>query len=198
MMTRRSFLTIASLTSVLSGLVGLFAPGQMGLLFGLTLDDVAVAEVRLLGAAYLGYAAIAWLARGVTDRAAVRAIALGSAASWAISAVVTVTAIVSALIGWPGVAARRRGSRFRGGLDVRCAPCTSHGRRYLMAATAPSATGPSLGRAGHSRSSDSYPSACTLEPATTMRRSGSFRSFRSPGSAPCWPSAGREIRSAGS
>ena len=102
MISRQSFMTIAALTSILSGLVGLFAPGQMGLLFGLTLDDVAVAEVRLLGAAYLGYAAIAWLARGVTDRKAVSAIALGSAASWAISAVVTVTAMVSGLVGWQG------------------------------------------------------------------------------------------------
>ena len=102
MISRQSFTTVAALTSVLSGLVGLFAPGQMGLLFGLTLDDVAVAEVRLLGAAYLGYATLAWFARDVTDLAAVRAIALGSAASWAISAVVTVTAIISGLIGWQG------------------------------------------------------------------------------------------------
>ena len=99
MISRQSFMTIAALTSILSGLVGLFAPGQMGLLFGLALDDVAVAEVRLLGAAYLGYAVLNWLARNVTDRAAVRAIALGNAVSWAISAIVTAVVLVTGLAG---------------------------------------------------------------------------------------------------
>jgi hypothetical protein len=99
MMNRQSFMTIAAGVSVLSGVGGLVAPVQMGALFGITLDDVAVGQVRLLGAAYLGYAAIAWFARDVTDRAAAGAIALGSAVSWAISAIVTVTIIVTGLPG---------------------------------------------------------------------------------------------------
>lgn len=96
-MNRQSFMTIAAGVSVVSALALLVTPAQMGALFGVTLDDVGVAQSRLLGAAYLGYAAIAWFARNVTDRAVVRAIALGSAVSWAISAIVTVTVVGTGL-----------------------------------------------------------------------------------------------------
>src|SRR5215203_888066 len=104
----KSLLIIAAAVSVASGFAGLFAPAQMGAVFGMTLDDVAVSQARLLGASYLGYAVIAWFARDVTDPAAVRAIAVGSAASWAISAVVTATVLTSGLAGsqaWVLVAA---------------------------------------------------------------------------------------------
>lgn len=96
-MNMRTFMTIAAGVSVVSGLASLFAPTQMAALFGITLDDIAISQARLLGAAYLGYAAIAWFARDVRDRAAVRAIALGSAVSWAISGIVTGIAIVTGL-----------------------------------------------------------------------------------------------------
>jgi hypothetical protein len=96
-MSRQSFMTFAAGVSVLSGLAGLFAPSQLGAVFGMSLDDVAVSQARLLGAAYLGYAAIVWFARDVTDPAAVRAIALGNAVSWAISAIVTAVVIASGL-----------------------------------------------------------------------------------------------------
>ena len=99
MMNRQSLMTIAAGVSIISGLAGLFAPAQLAALFGVTLDDVAMSQARLLGAAYLGYAAIAWLARDVTDRAAVRAIALGSALSWAISAIVTAMIVITGLAG---------------------------------------------------------------------------------------------------
>jgi hypothetical protein len=107
MMSRRSFMTIAAGVSVLSGVAGLLVPAQMGAVFGLTLDDIAVSQARLLGAAYLGYAAISWFGRDVTDPAAARAIALGSAASWVMSATVTITVIVTGVAGlqaWPLVA----------------------------------------------------------------------------------------------
>jgi hypothetical protein len=99
MMNRQSFMTIAAGVSVLGGLADLLAPAQTAALFGITFDDVAVSQARLLGAAYLGYAAIVWFARDVTDRAAARAIALGNAVSWAISAIITVTIIVAGLVG---------------------------------------------------------------------------------------------------
>ena len=98
-MNLQSLMTIAAGTSIMSGLALLFVPAQLGALFGATLDDVASSQARLLGAAYLGYATIAWFARNVMDRAAVRAIALGSAVSWAISAIVTVTAVITGLTG---------------------------------------------------------------------------------------------------
>jgi hypothetical protein len=97
MMHVRSFMTISAGVSIVSALALLVTPAQMGALFGVTLDDVGVGQSRLLGAAYIGYAAIAWFAKDVTDRAAVRAIALGSSVSWAISAIVTVTVAATGL-----------------------------------------------------------------------------------------------------
>jgi hypothetical protein len=98
-MSRRSFMTVAAAVSVVSGVGGLLVPAQLGAVFGLTLNDIAISQERLLGAAYLGYGAIAWLSRDITDRAAVRAIALGSAVSWAVSAIITVAIIVPGLVG---------------------------------------------------------------------------------------------------
>jgi hypothetical protein len=65
--------------------------------FGVVLDDVGRSQTRLLGAAYLGYATIAWAGREVRDHAAQRAIAVGNLVSWGISLAVTVLAIVTGL-----------------------------------------------------------------------------------------------------
>ena len=92
-------MTVAAAISVVSGVGGLLVPAQLGALFGVTLDDIAISQARLLGASYLGYAVIAWFGRDVADPAAIRTIALGSAASWAISAIVTATVLMSGLAG---------------------------------------------------------------------------------------------------
>lgn len=99
MMTRPSFMTIAAGVSILSGLASLVGPAQVAAVFGIALDDVAASQARLLGAAYLGYAAIAWFGKDVTDLAAIRAIAVGSVVSWALSAIITVMIIFSGLAG---------------------------------------------------------------------------------------------------
>jgi len=96
-MDRRTFMTIAAVASVCSGLGGLLAPTQAGALFGVTFDDVGVSQARFLGAAYLGYAVVVWLGREVRDSAAQRAIALGNVVSWALALMVTVVGISSGL-----------------------------------------------------------------------------------------------------
>ena len=45
----------------------------MATAFGISLDPIGIDLVRLACAAYLGYAALNWMARGVTDAAAWRA-----------------------------------------------------------------------------------------------------------------------------
>ena len=103
----------------------------MSSVFGVTLDDLGVSLTRLLGASYLGYAAIAWFARDVTDHAAARAIALGGVASWAISAVVTVTGIVSGLAGaqaWLLVAVEAAFAAAWGYFELRRSDGRSHPR----------------------------------------------------------------------
>jgi hypothetical protein len=98
-MNRRTFLLIAAGVSVVSGLVALLVPAQLAAVFGVTLNDVGISQTRLLGAAYLGYAAIVWFARDVRDLAALRAIAVGNLVSWALSMVVTAVGIATGLAG---------------------------------------------------------------------------------------------------
>lgn len=99
MMNKRTFMSVVAGVSVVTGLAALLAPGQIASLFGVTLDDVGVSLTRLLGAAYLGYAAIVWFARDVRDAAAQRAIALGNFVSWALSLVVILIGVATGLAG---------------------------------------------------------------------------------------------------
>jgi hypothetical protein len=98
-MNRQTFMSVAAMVSVVSGLAALLAPAQLAAVFGVKLDDVGVGQERLLGAAYLGYAAIVWFARDVRDVAANRAIALGNVLGWALSLVVTIAGIATGLAG---------------------------------------------------------------------------------------------------
>jgi hypothetical protein len=98
-MNRRTFLLIAAGVSVGSGLATLLVPAQLAAVFGVTLNELGTSQTRMLGAAYLGYAAIVWFARDVRDVTAQRAIALGNSVSWALSLVVTVAGIATGLGG---------------------------------------------------------------------------------------------------
>ena len=98
-MNWRTFLLIAAGVSVGSGLATLLVPAQLATVFGVTLNDVGISQTRMLGAAYLGYSAIVWFARGVRDDTAQRAIAVGNLVSWALSLVVTVAGIATGLGG---------------------------------------------------------------------------------------------------
>ncbi len=89
--------TIAAIFSLLSGGAGLIAPAAMAGVVGLTLDPTGVALVRLACASYIGYAALNWFARGVTDGGAWRGIVIGNAVAWAAGTVVTVLAMASGL-----------------------------------------------------------------------------------------------------
>jgi hypothetical protein len=101
MMNRQTFLIVAAAVSVVTGIAGLLAPAQLASVFGVTLDDAGASEARLLGASYLGYAAIVWFARDIRDVATQRAIALGSVLSWTLSLVVMTAAVVTGVAGTP-------------------------------------------------------------------------------------------------
>jgi hypothetical protein len=73
--------------------------GRAGNGFGVVLDDVGRSQTRLLGAAYIGYAAIVWMSRDVRDLTAQRAIALGNLLSWALSLIVAVAGLAAGLAG---------------------------------------------------------------------------------------------------
>lgn len=96
-MNRRTFMTIAAGEAALVGLAALVAPAQLAAVFGVTLDEVALFQARLLGGAYLGYVPILWFGRDVRDATVQRAIALGSLVTWALGLVVTVAGIAAGL-----------------------------------------------------------------------------------------------------
>ena len=96
-MNRSTFMASATAVSVVCGLAALLAPAELAGIFGVKVDDVTTSAARLLGAAYLGYAATNWFARDVRDSSAQRAIAIGNLASWTLSLVVTLVAIGSGL-----------------------------------------------------------------------------------------------------
>ena len=98
-MNRRTFMSVVAGVSVVTGLLDLLAPVQISGLFGVTLDDTGASLARLLGAAYLGYAATVWCARDVPDAAAQRAIGFGNVLSWGLSLVVIVMGVASGLAG---------------------------------------------------------------------------------------------------
>lgn len=79
------------------GTVGLIVPGSLAALFGIQLDATATALVRLVCASYVGFGALNWAARDLTDGAAWRVVAVGNATGWAISGVVVATALASGL-----------------------------------------------------------------------------------------------------
>lgn len=96
-MTPRTVATVAAITSLIFGSVGLIQPQFMTTAFGIEATPTVLALGRLLSASYLGMAVLAWLARGLTDTAAWRAVAGANAVSWALSAVVLAIALVSGL-----------------------------------------------------------------------------------------------------
>ena len=98
-MSQRTFATIAAVTSLITGAAGLVAPQLMATVFGVSLDPVGIDLVRLACASYLGYAALNWMARGVTDASAWRAIAAGNAVGWAAGCIATIVGILSGFDG---------------------------------------------------------------------------------------------------
>ena len=96
-MNRRTFMKIAAGEAALVGLAALVAPAQLAAVFGVTLDELALFQTRVLGGAYLGYVPILWFARDVRDAAVQRAVALGSLVAWALGLVVTVAGIAAGL-----------------------------------------------------------------------------------------------------
>jgi hypothetical protein len=96
-MTPRTTATVAAVTSLVFGAAGIIAPESLGAAFGIVLDPTGLALARLACAAYLGYAALAWLIRDVTDPGAWRAVAGSNSLSWGVSACVVAAAVISGL-----------------------------------------------------------------------------------------------------
>jgi len=77
-----SFDRVLAIHAVLAagfGLSLLFAPVQTGAIYGMSADPGLTYLARLLGAAFVAFAGIAWLMRGCANAQAVRAVSTGFA-----------------------------------------------------------------------------------------------------------------------
>src|SRR3990172_6419377 len=79
------------------GAVGLIVPGSLAALFGIQLDATATALVRLACASYVGFGALNWAARDLTDGAAWRGGAVGNATGRASNGAAKAIAVASGL-----------------------------------------------------------------------------------------------------
>ena len=100
------FKSVASINGVISiayGLVGLVAPAALASVYGVEITDREGLVLRSLSASYLGLGMLCWVARGLGDGAARRAIAIGALASWGLSLPVAVVGQLAGLfntLGW--------------------------------------------------------------------------------------------------
>ena len=102
--------TLLVINAILLGFFGftpLLAPEASAAPYGITLDPVSKHLNQLLGAVYLGFAVLAWMARKVTAPDAIQAILLAFFISYGISMIVTIIDVLSGLgnaLGWSSVA----------------------------------------------------------------------------------------------
>lgn len=105
-MKLNTFLLIAAILYAIFGLGGLFAPAQLYGPMGITMDASAQLMARTGSAAVVGLAVMLWLARGVENAAATRAILLGNVVYIAVEVAILVIGLVSGSMsaaGLPGL-----------------------------------------------------------------------------------------------
>lgn len=101
-----TYLSIAAIIGLVYGLMFLLASGFMLLQYGIPAEPHNLLQVRYFGSALLSASLIVWLARHVRDDAAIRAILIGSAAGFAVGAVISLWGVMSGLtnaLGWSSV-----------------------------------------------------------------------------------------------
>jgi hypothetical protein len=104
-MSRRTFVSIAALFSLVNAVPGLIAPAAVASLYGVTVDSHTALAGQLLAGSYIGYGVLNWVTRGCTDVAACRGLDAGNLVAWAISAVIWIYAASGGLtnaVGWVG------------------------------------------------------------------------------------------------
>lgn len=102
-MSRKTFISIAALVSLVNALPALVAPDAVASLYGVTVDRQAVFLGQLLAGSYLGYAIINWTTRATTAVALRRGLGLGNLAAWSIGAVIWTYGAASGVtnvVGW--------------------------------------------------------------------------------------------------
>jgi hypothetical protein len=102
-MNLKNLFMITAVVSVIFGVLFLVVPATTMDLYGVTLDEAAVWIARLLGASFLGFGVVAWLAKDAEASRARRAIEVGYFAGFAIGFVVDLLGQLSGVfngLGW--------------------------------------------------------------------------------------------------
>ncbi|MBI3359890.1 MAG: hypothetical protein HY023_02140 [Chloroflexi bacterium] len=102
-MKLNTFLLIAAILYAVFGLGWLFAPALLYGPMGITLDAGGQLMARTGSAAVVGLAVMLWLARGVENAAAVRAILLGNVVYIAVEVVILLINLLSGAMSTAGL-----------------------------------------------------------------------------------------------
>jgi hypothetical protein len=105
-MKLKTFLGISAVILGLFGLSMIFNSANMAKGFGLDLNDLSVVLFRDLGSTLIGVAVINWMARGIQDTKALKAIVLGNLVIQVLGVIVNVADITQGYMGsggWVGV-----------------------------------------------------------------------------------------------
>jgi hypothetical protein len=103
--SRRTFVSIAALVSLVNAIPGLIAPVAVASLYGATVDRESALLAQFLASSYIGYAVINWTTRQTTDATVRRGIDIANFMAWAMSAVIWIYAAstgVTNAAGWFG------------------------------------------------------------------------------------------------
>lgn len=102
-MSRRTFVSIAALFSLVNAIPGLIAPAAVASLYGVTVDSHTALAGQLLAASYIAIGIINWAMRGCTDATLRQGIDAGNLVGWGISGVIWIYAASSGMtngVGW--------------------------------------------------------------------------------------------------
>jgi hypothetical protein len=104
-MSRRTFVSIAALFSLVNAIPGLIAPAAVASLYGVSVDSHTALAGQLLAASYIAIGIINWAMRGCTDATLRQGIDGGNLVGWGISGVIWIYAVSSGMtnaVGWVG------------------------------------------------------------------------------------------------
>ena len=105
-MKLKNLFTINAIVAVLFGLAFVFMPATLLSYYGVKLSAAGLIVAQLLGAAYIGYSLLTWLARNKEQSEARKAIVLAMLVSFAIGLVVSLIGQFSGelnALGWLNV-----------------------------------------------------------------------------------------------
>jgi hypothetical protein len=104
-MSRRTFVSIAALFSLVNAIPGLIAPAAVASLYGVSVDSQTALAGQLLAASYIAIGIINWAMRGCTEATLRQGIDAGNLVGWGISGVIWIYAASSGMtnaVGWVG------------------------------------------------------------------------------------------------